>query len=486
MIMWIKYFLSFILFISASYHSLLAQNLFSSDMKHLYTTKGLEHASIGFCVQDLDGNIIVQNEMNKSLVPASTLKLITTATAFEVLGANFQYETKLAVDAKNSNRLIVFGGGDPTLGSEFLYDDPKSFLAEWTSEISKAFAKKKEVDILVVDDYFGYQGVSRKWIHEDIGNYFAAGSYGISIFDNTYRLVLNTENTFAAPKILETKPRMDGLIFNNTLTLNTTSKDNGYILGEPFSNNRTIIGNIPANRKRFIIKGDIPNPGMLLVETISKELKSGEYKVLDKGTTYKKYYDEMYSKSPSEIDGKVFYVHKSPSLPKIARVINMKSNNHYTEHLIRTLGRELNADKYSDPLENGIEMIHEFWKKKGLETNALIMYDGCGLAPSNGVSPAFMCDVLRYMQTESKYGIQFFNTLPIAGREGTVRNFLKNTRLEGVVHVKSGSIANVQCFAGYYKTTDKTYVFSIMVNNYSGSRQNVVKTIEKLLIENLK
>ena len=484
--MLIKHYFSLIFLPFLSFSFLMGQSPNSTAVNQMLTTKGLEHASIGFCVKDLSGNIIAQHNMNQSYVPASTLKLITTATAFEVLGADFQYETLLARGKMKPNRLIVYGSGDPTLGSEHLYDKPDSFLSEWVKAVADAFGQQKEIEVLAVDNYFGYRGVSRKWIHEDIGNYFAAGAYGLSVFDNTYRLVFNTENRNSAPKIIETKPLMKDLVFNNTLTLNTTSKDNGYILGEPFSNQRNIIGDIPANRKRFTIKGDIPNPGLFLVGTISSELEQAGFKVGKKETTYNKFHDEMYLTNRAEVDGTVFYVHKSPNLSKIARIINLKSNNHYTEHLIRTLGRQRNKDIYSLPLEEGVEKIRDVWESKGLNTNALIMYDGCGLAPSNAVSAAFMCDVLKYMQTESANGVQFFNSLPLAGREGTVRNFLKGTRLEGKVHVKSGSIANVQCFAGYYVEGEKKYTFSIMVNNYYGSRQSVVKAIERLLLASLR
>lgn len=450
------------------------------------STDGMEHASIGLCVKDFSGQVIAQHNMSQSLVPASTLKLVTTASAFEILGANFQYETLLAKDKNKPNRLLILGSGDPSLGSEHLNDNPSSFLYTWIEEIIKAFPGDKELEIMVVDNLFGYQGVSRKWLREDLGNYYAAGAYGISIFDNTYRLSFNTENSSSAPQILETKPYMKDIQFTNTLSLNTENKDNGYIVGEPFSNKRVIIGDIPANRKKFTIKGDIPNPGLFLVETISDLLAEKGIKVKSGNTTYDTFHKEMYANNRTQYSCEVFYVHKSPSLAAIARVINEKSNNHYTEHLIRTIGRAKNSDIYSLSLEVGIEKIKEEWSRLGLEPDALFMYDGCGLTPSNAINAELMCNILRYMQVEGKNALPFINSLPKAGKEGTVRNLLKGTRLEGKVYVKSGSIANVQAFGGYYIEGDKKYVFSIMVNNYHCPRRDVVKAIEDLLLNILK
>jgi len=87
------------------------------------------------------------------------------------------------------------------------------------------------------------------------------------------------------------------------------------------------------------------------------------------------------------------------------------------------------------------------------------------------------------MYNDSKYSEAFVASFPKAGSEGTVRNLLKGTRLEGKVFVKSGSIANVQCYAGYYLDGDKKYAFAIMVNHFKkNSRRQVVKAIESLLL----
>ncbi len=149
---------------------------------------------------------------------------------------------------------------------------------------------------------------------------------------------------------------------------------------------------------------------------------------------------------------------------------------------MRTIGRKANTDIYSDPLIEGINRTTNFWASKGLNTDGIHIYDGCGLAPSNSINAEILCDILIYMQTKSKYRDAFFASLPKAGLEGTVRNVLKGTRLQGKVFVKSGSIANVQCFAGYYINGDKKYAFSIMVNNYNSPRKDVVRAIESLLL----
>lgn len=442
-----------------------------------------KNSSISFLVQDVNGKDIVSLNKSKSLTPASTLKLVTTATALEVLGRGFRYKTILNI---SDNEINIVGSGDPTLGSTHLYQNPKAFLAEWTNYIKES-GVKSPLTIRVQDNLFGYKGTSAKWIREDMGNYYAAGAYGISVFDNTYQLFFNTMDTSKPPIILRTEPEMKDIEFVNMLEYNTSGKDNGYIWGEPFSNKRILTGDIPAKKTSFSIKGDIPDPGLFLGETIAQELTSNGFIITDVRSARNEYFDDLSLGKKQISDAGVnqsSYIHQSPALQNIIRVINVKSNNHYAEHIIRTLGRKNNSDIYSDPLKEGIELVNNYWAGKGFDMDALFMYDGCGLSPSNAVSAKFMCDVLRYMMVTSRNADAFLSSIPKAGQEGTVRNFLKGTRLDGKVYVKSGSIANVQSYAGYYIDGDKKYVFAIIINNFQGkNRREVVKGIESLLLE---
>lgn len=425
-----------------------------------------KHASISLYIKDLTNNkVIASYNPQQSLTPASILKVMTTASAIELLGDNFRFETTLATDKNDAHKLIIHGHGDPTLGSEYIGQEQNQFLNTWINHIKKN-VNSDSLNILVVDDYFGYLGQSRKWIKEDMGNYYAAGSYGISVFDNAYKLYFDTTEDKA--KIVKTDPQMSGLLFSNYLNLNNSNQDNGYILGEPFSKNRQLIGDIPRGKTSFSIKGDIPDPGIFLAETLATSLR-------DNGINISSY--NTIRVEPQQYAEKVFYTHQSPPLKDIIRVVNVRSNNHYAEHIIRAIGRS-NGTKPDEALTSGIKSVKDLWEKKGFDVDGLSMFDGCGLAPSNAVNSSFMCDILTAMKDNDA----FITSLPKAGKEGTVRNFLKGSRLEGKVIVKSGSIGNVQCFAGYYLSENKQYAFTVMVNNFNGSHRETVKAIEKLLL----
>jgi D-alanyl-D-alanine carboxypeptidase/D-alanyl-D-alanine-endopeptidase (penicillin-binding protein 4) len=368
---------------------------------------------------------------------------------------------------------VVTGSGDPTLGSEYSEEKCRDFLGKWVSEIKDQKFAEQPFRLLVDDSLFGYEGVSPQWTWEDLGNYYAAGAYGVSVFDNTYQILFNTMNVDSAPLILGIEPSIPNLVIQNNLQLNTTGKDNGYIYGIPFSNDRRIYGDIPSGRTSFSIKGDIPDPGLFLANTLRDTLVSVGLMVIDCQTV---------RESPLQGEKlKTFYEHISPELKDIVRQINWRSNNHYAEHLIRTIGIEGQIVDRTNALKKGISRIGSFWKSKQMDTTSLVMYDGCGLSPLNAVTPEFMTDVLVEIQ-RGKNGKSFRESLPKAGEEGTVRNFLKGNGLEGKVWVKSGSISGVQCYAGYYMDGERKYAFTLMVNKFSGPRGVVVKNIEQLLL----
>lgn len=458
-----------------------AQTTKQTGLQQFLNNPALKHASIGICVKDFSGKQIVSHNPMKSYTPASILKVVTTATALEVLGGDYKYKTTLAKDKEEANRLIIHGYGDPTLGTDHLENTPSAFLSLWKEQIKQNLDSTEAIGITVVDDYFGYDGISHRWIYQDIGNYYAAAAYGVSIFDNTYRLYFDTMRRDTCPVIVKTEPEIN-LNFQNMLSLNSSGQDNAYIHGVPFSSDRLITGDIPAGRTSFIIKGDIPNPGYYLGEVLSKELSSNGFSVRDIETAYEKYHAHQYSKDKYTFFEDVFYTHYSFPLKDIIKDTNVRSNNHYAEHLIRTVGRAGSNDIYSSALDEGIKKTNELWKARGLATDALFMFDGSGLSPANAVSPAFMCDLLVYMQAKSKNAATFLESLPRAGKDGTVKNRLKGTRLAGKVYMKSGSINGVQCFSGYYIDGEKKYAFTVMVNKFTGSRSQIVKAIDNLLL----
>ena len=435
----------------------------------------LANANISLLVKDLATNkTICQYRPTNSSIPASTMKLVTTATALELLGPTFRFQTKLEIDGTLSStgilngNLYIRGGGDPTLGSEHLGD--KDFLTKWVEEVKKAGIKKITGQIIADGSLYDNEGVNPKWTWEDIGNYYAAGAYGISYMDNTYQLVLRSGPVGSTPEILRIVPEMPAMTFENQLKSTTIEFDSAYFYGAPHSYLRSIRGEIPANRIEYIIKGDIPNPGLLLAEHFQEKLT-------ESGIAIHQLPSDIV---PENMGRRVILVHESPELSEIIKETNVKSNNGYAEQIFRYLATTKNPVATSN---RAVQVVRSFWKSKGLPVEQLFMYDGCGLSPVDAVSSQFFVDLLVYMQTISPYKEAFFNSLPVSGKSGTLTNFLQKSALQGKVHANSGTISRVKCYAGYVDVKQKNYVFAIMVNNPNGTSKAVNKKIEEFLLK---
>ena len=476
-----KLFLSFIFAITV----LFVGNA-QTALQQFIENPALKHASVGVCVKDMStGKTIVSYNEDKSLTTASIMKLVTTATALELLGPDFRYETTLALDAQDPSTLLLIGSGDPTLGTLAFKENPYSFLMDWSQKLQASLVGVKNLKLYVVDNLFGYNGVSDEWTWIDMGNYYAAGAYGISVFDNSYRLFFDTSDRNRSPRILRTEPEIKGLTFTNYLKLNTAGQDNGYIYGAPFSYDRILRGDIPSGKTDFSIKGDIPDPGLMLGEMLATELSKKGIHVAEVGTAQIDYISNINTSNKEGVlsykVGKVLYVHQSRPLTDILREVNVESNNHYAEHLIRTIGRSQNTNIYSDALNEGVKYVKNYWEQQNIPTSSLFLHDGSGLAPQDAASSEFFCNLLLYMHNRSNYSKEFYASLPMAGRDGTLKNFMYNTKYSGKIRAKSGSIGGVQCFAGYLIDGNKKYAFTIMVNKFSGSRSAVRKSIENFI-----
>ena len=432
----------------------------------------LENANISLLVKDMNANQTLYKYRSKSAVtPASTMKLVTTASALEMLGSDFCFKTILAIDGKISRdsvltgNLYIRGGGDPTLGSDKIGD--ADFLTKWVAAIRQAGINRITGRIIPDSGIFDDEGVNPHWTWEDIGNYYAAGAYGIAYMDNTCRVVLRSGAEGTIPEIIKIIPEIKGLIIENYLKSTKINSDSAYFYGAPHSDLRIVRGEIPANKPEFTVKCDIPNPATLLVEHL-------QAKLIQSGVAVNQKPSEVTTQSQNL---KVIYTHLSPPLSQIITETNVRSNNFYAEQIFRYLGQSSEATS-----NHAIRNIKEFWKSKGISVDGLTQLDGCGLSPSDAVSAEFLTDLLIYM-SKSPNKESFFKSLPVAGESGTLSNFLKNTRLSGKVHAKSGTISRVKSYAGYLETKNKKLVFALLVNNANGTSKEVTKKMEQFLLD---
>lgn len=426
------------------------------------------------------GNTVTAKNDNQPLTPASIVKLITTATALEILGDDFQFKTDIIIRGNVAygtlnGDLIIKAGGDPTLGSAYM--DDNNFLSDWICAIRRLNISKIDGDIIADVSIFDRQPLPPKWGSPDVGNYYAAGVYGLSFYDNTLAVTFRTGQAGSKAQIADIFPNVSGATIDNRLFAEKGVGDNAYFCGDPYSFHRKVTGSIEAMSERFVVKADNGNPSMALLQALRDSLlKTG----ISVDGELKVYNGKCLSKSEQATS--VIFSSYSPKLSDIVKIINMYSHNVFAEYLLKYLS--LQRAKQGS-FDKGIDELKNYWKNRGVDVSQWQLYDGSGLTKNNLLTARSLNKLLIYMHSDSRYSDAFIASFPIAGVNGTVRNVFKNTPLAGKAYLKSGSMAKVQCYAGYIVTDGGYYSIVVMLNGFTGKRSDTVSQIEKVISEEI-
>ena len=459
-----------------------------APVKWLLQAPYMRGASFSLVVKDVqEGKTVYSYDTDRLQSPASVLKTVATATALEILGEDYRYPSTLEYDGilesgTLEGNLYIKGSGDPSLGSSHFAPGQNKFLSTWIAALQKAGIKHITGSVISDESIFDTEGVSIKWLREDMGNYYAPGSYGISIFDNMYKLSLQTGAAGTRPVLKGTEPDIPFIRFKNYLKAAPVSSDSAYIIGAPLDDVRYLYGVLPANREAYVLKGDIPDPALYLARYLTDQLQQKGIRVDGSPSCYRIEVEENRWKKGERKEIVTTY---SPTLREIASVCNHVSHNLYADALVKTVGLQYKPrrNEMISSFGRGVQVVKEYWEKKGLDVFPLRMNDGSGLAPADKVSAGFMGELLVYMATESAVSDAFIASLPQAGIEGSVRNFLKGSKLQGKAHLKSGGITGVRSYAGYITKDGKTYAVAVFSNNYSCPMSRMTRALEKLLLQ---
>lgn len=459
-----------------------------APVKWLLQAPYMRGASFSLVVKDVqEGKTVYSYDTDRLQSPASVLKTVATATALEILGEDYRYPTTLEYDGilesgTLEGNLYIKGSGDPSLGSSHFAPGQNKFLSTWIAALQKAGIKHITGSVISDESIFDTEGVSIKWLREDMGNYYAPGSYGISIFDNMYKLSLQTGAAGTRPVLKGTEPDIPFIRFKNYLKAAPVSSDSAYIIGAALDDVRYLYGVLPANREAYVLKGDIPDPALYLARYLTDQLQQKGIRVDGSPSCYRIEVEENRWKKGERKEIVTTY---SPTLREIASVCNHVSHNLYADALVKTVGLQYKPrrNEMISSFGRGVQVVKEYWEKKGLDVFPLRMNDGSGLAPADKVSAGFMGELLVYMATESAVSDAFIASLPQAGIEGSVRNFLKGSKLQGKAHLKSGGITGVRSYAGYITKDGKTYAVAVFSNNYSCPMSRMTRALEKLLLQ---
>jgi len=427
------------------------------------------YASVSLTVLDAQtGEQVFAANQYMGLATASTLKTITTITAFNLLGKDFRYQTQfgyngtISSDGTLTGDVIIKGAGDPTLGS-WRYEETREnhVLSLMVSALQKAGIKKINGRIIGDDSIFGSQSIPDGWIWQDLGNYYGAGTSGLCWRENAFDIKLQTGSIDSLIKLSHEVPAMPYLDFKSEL-LNAPAGtgDEAYAYLPVDSKTMYLRGSYAIDQAKKSISAALPDPAYDAAFRLTDTLKRLGIPVSN-GPESTNTLKEKNSPSPQIANNLTTIL--SPPLSKIIYWLNQRSINLYAEQLLKTVawkaGREVTT-------ANGVEVLQNFWKARGIDINSLNIVDGSGLSPGDRVTTLTMATILQSARKESWFP-DFYESLP------TYNN----------MKMKSGSIRNVLTYAGYQTHNGQELCFSIMVNNYNGPSRAIREKMFRVLDE---
>jgi D-alanyl-D-alanine carboxypeptidase/D-alanyl-D-alanine-endopeptidase (penicillin-binding protein 4) len=294
------------------------------------------------------------------------------------------------------------------------------------------------------------------WIWQDIGNYYGAGSAALNWRENQFDLFLQSGDKVDDPvTVTGTMPQLyDYSFLSVARSAARGTGDNAYIYIPARDGKAVVRGTIPVDERRFRISGALIDPAKQFAFTLADLLRAKSRWAVT---------PQLLWAGADRLSGeKIFYTKYSPKLDSIVFWFLRKSINLYGEALVKTIAL---SKKGNASTAGGVELVRDFWKDKGVDENELNLYDGSGLSPLNRVTTHAQVTILRYAKSRDWFGA-YYDAMP-------EYNGMK---------MKSGTINDVKGYCGYQLSKDgNEYIFSFLVNNYSGKSSAVIQKMYKVL-----
>ena len=441
-----------------------------SELATILSDSILSGASVGFYVASLKTKevIFTQNEQ-KALVPASNMKIISSAAAMDFLGADFTYTTTLFLDGllkKSSGEfvgnVIIRGAGDPSM-STYFYDDPLSILRQWCGVLDSLGVRSIRGNLVGDDSYFNDDPWGQGWSWDDFPYAFAAQISALSFNDNKVDVVVKPAFSIGQPAEIKVLPPTSYVnVVNTARTVPRDSAASVSITRQSYSNVIYVSGTIAADTSESgtrISSVAVDNPTLFTLSLFKKTLEEQGIKVRGGMFDSKQWGDKI-----AYAEMRPVCYHTSPPLRDIVRIENTISHNLCAEQIWRTAAKEFNGKGNAD---QAADMTRQFGVKNGISLKGASLADGSGLSRFNLISPKHVAEVLTAVYA-SKNRNNFMRSLAVPGERGTLQNRLKGTIAEKNLKAKTGTLTNVSALSGFITTRDQEpLVFSLMFNGYT-------------------
>ncbi|WP_347929430.1 D-alanyl-D-alanine carboxypeptidase/D-alanyl-D-alanine-endopeptidase [Pseudomonas helvetica] len=371
-----------------------------------------------------------------SVNPASTMKLVTTYAALEMLGPNHQWKTEFYTDGTLNGgilhgNLYLKGGGDPKLNMEKLWLLMRDLRANGVQQVTGD---------LVLDRSFFVQPQLPEFNDDgkDENKPFLVKPDALMVNLKALRFVARNDS---GKVLVSVEPPIASIRIDNQVKALSGKQCSGGVRYNPVTQadgsvSVTVAGQLAdgCSSQTYLSLLDHATYTAGAVRAIWQEL-GGSIQGKDRLAAVPK-------------DAKVLARAFSPDLAEIIRDINKYSNNTMAQQLFLSLGAKYRTDADADDAKAAQRVVRQWLAKKGITAPHLVMENGSGLSRAERVSAREMATMLQ-AAWRSPYSAEFVSSLPISGMDGTMRKRLKTTAMRGEAHVKTGTLNTVRAIAGF-------------------------------------
>jgi D-alanyl-D-alanine carboxypeptidase/D-alanyl-D-alanine-endopeptidase (penicillin-binding protein 4) len=369
------------------------------------------------------GDTLYSKNAGKLFMPASNMKIVTSAAALTLLGPDYRYRTTFLTDGPVRDslldgNLLVIGRGDPTVsdrmrGTATIVMDAlaDSLRAHGIRQISGSLAR---VGNAFPDSIYG-----AGWEWDDLGEYYGAG--------------------------------VDELIFNEGMA-------------------PTKLRPPPDTARDSLYSGPAKNPAKAYLDALHDAFVRKSIR-MDGAVR------DSILPTPFKMD--TLFVLVSPPLREILPALMKPSQNQIAEILLRTIGLERGGLGTADSARKIVGQQLLAW---GVQADGFVIRDGSGLSDQDLLTPETIVRVLDRIQRDTAFAA-YYNAMPIAGVDGTIDTRMKGTPAEGNVHAKTGMLAKARSLSGYVTTADgERLIFSILANNTTTPGSEVTHVADEIAV----
>jgi len=462
----------------------LATARFAGRVEGLLGAAPVDKGEWGLLVVDAEsGATLYEKNANEYFLPASNMKLLTTALALDTLGPEYRFHTTvetngaLAPDGKLSGDLILAGRGDPNLSNrKFPYENKEEFdgppekaLAELADAIAARGVKEIAGDIVGDDSYFPRERYPDGWEIDDMVWEYGAAISAIVVDDNTVTLTLTPgEKAGGTVTAAVEPPTREFTVKNEVTTIGAKEKPDLRLTREPGGDTVVVSGVMPAGSAPRKLVLAIQEPALHAGNLLAQLLKDRGIKI---GGTVRAIHDP----DPAAASRTVLAERLSIPLKDSVKLVNKISQNLHTEVLLRTAARQ--QGRWATP-EDLQKFPEAFYAKAGIPEGDVIQTDGSGLSRHDLVTPRAFVALLAYAQKQAWFPA-FLASLPVAGADGTLNERMKAAPLTGKIYAKTGSVTHVRTLSGYAETPGgRKLIFSFLSNNQGAKNHEVHTAID--------